>query len=592
MTVSSSPGAAEPSPVDALLARLSLEQKIGQMMQPERMAITPDEVAEFHIGSVLSGGGSVPGANRAADWIAMNDAYWAASMRDAPGRVPIPLVYGVDAVHGHTNVLGATVFPHNLGLGAANDPSLIERIARATAREILATGVDWTFAPTLAVVQDPRWGRTYESFSDDPSLVARYAAPYVRGLQDDGSDAGVIACAKHWVGDGGTTDGNDQGNTVLPEDELERVHMAPYRPALDAGVLTVMASFNSWNGVKCHGHRYLLTDVLKGRLGFDGFVISDWDGVEYLDEDLGTAIVMAVNAGVDMLMVSVEWRQYVTLLLEAVRDGRIPMARIDDAVRRILSVKQRSGLLSRVRPAERPGAQEDCLGAPSHRALAREAVRRSLVLLQRSGDVLPIAPTARVLVAGRNADNRGHQCGGFTVAWQGADGNASIIGGTSIWEGIRDAAPAAELDVEGHSADATRHDVAIVVIGERPYAEGMGDIRPHTKVAPGSSPAGRTAQLAPYGQSLALADLHPEDLATIRRIAERGVPVVAVLVSGRPLRIDAELAHTSAFIAAWLPGSEGQGVADVLFGAHPFTGTLPMRWDNVAGTWERGYGLR
>jgi beta-glucosidase len=591
MTATSFP-AADPSAVDQLLAQLTLEQKIGQMIQAERMAITPDEVAEFHIGSVLSGGGSAPGANRAADWIAMNDAYWAASMREGPGRVPIPLVYGVDAVHGNNNVLGATVFPHNIGLGAANDPDLVERIARATAREILATGVDWTFAPTLAVARDPRWGRTYESYSDDPERVVRYAGPFVRGLQDGGSADGVIACAKHWVGDGGTTDGHDQGNTVATEEELERVHIAPYLPALEAGVLTVMASFNSWNGAKCHGHRYLLTDVLKGRLGFDGFIVSDWDGVEYLDEDLGTAIAMAVNAGVDMLMISVEWRRYIELLLANVRAGLIPMARIDDAVRRILSVKQRSGLLARPRPAERPWSQVDALGAPAHRALAREAVRASLVLLQHTGGVLPVSPAARVLVAGKNAHDRGHQCGGFTVAWQGTSGSDAIIGGTSIWEGIREVAPHAELSVTGDSADASRHDVAIVVIGERPYAEGMGDIRPDPTVARGSSPAGRTSQLAPYGQSLTLADLHPEDLTTIRRIAERGVPVVAVLVSGRPLAIDAELAHTAAFIAAWLPGSEGQGVADVLFGAHPFTGTLPMRWRNAQGEWPRGYGLR
>lgn len=592
MTVLPSHAPADPAAVEQLLSRLSLEQKIGQMIQAERMAITPDEVAEYHIGSILSGGGSAPGANQPADWIAMNDAYWAASMRDGPGRVPIPLVYGVDAIHGHTNVLGATVFPHNIGLGATNDPSLIERIARATALEILATGVDWTFAPTLAVVQDPRWGRTYESFSDDPALVARYAAPYVRGLQDGGSDAGVIACAKHWVGDGGTTDGNDQGNTVLAEAELERVHMTPYRPAIEAGVLTVMASFNSWNGEKCHGHRYLLTDVLKGRLGFDGFIISDWDGVEYLDEDLGVAIERCVNAGVDMLMISVEWKRYIALLLTSVREGRIPMARIDDAVRRILSVKQRSGLLSRVRPAERATAQASVLGAPAHRALAREAVQASLVLLQNQAQTLPLSPTARVLVAGRNADNRGHQCGGFTVAWQGTNGNEQIIGGTSIWEGIQAQVPHAEFSLDGDAADATRHDVAIVVIGERPYAEGMGDIRPDRKVAPGSSPAGRTAQLAPYGQSLVNAELHPDDLATIQRIQARGVPVVAVMISGRPLRVDAELAHTAAFVAAWLPGSEGQGVADVLFGAVPFRGTLPMPWPNDASTWPRGYGLR
>lgn len=577
--------------VEQLLSRLTLEQKVGQMLQPERMAVTPEDVARHHIGSVLSGGGSAPGANLPADWIAMNDAYWMASMRDEPGRVPIPLLYGVDAVHGHGNVLGATVFPHNIGLGAARDPDLIERIARITAREVLATGVEWTFAPTLAVARHLYWGRTYESFSEDTALVASYAGPFVRGLQGDLGEDSVMACAKHWIGDGGTTDGRDQGNTVISEAELERVHMAPYLPALEAGVLTVMASFNSWNGVKCHGNRYLITEVLKERLGFDGFVISDWDGVDYLSDDPAEALAMAANAGIDMFMVSVKWQQYLDLLLEHVRSGVVPMSRIDDAVRRILTVKHRYGLFDRPRPAARKWAQHSCLGAPEHRAVAREAVRKSLVLLQNDGDMLPLSRSARILVAGKNADNRGHQCGGFTVAWQGTSGNQSIIGGTSIWEGIREVASDAVLSEDGSAADAAAHDVAIVVIGERPYAEGMGDIRPPGTVLPGSSTAGQPAPLAPYGETLELRILHPEDLACIRAIRAQGIPVVAVLVSGRPLIVDTELEHTSAFVAAWLPGSEGQGVADVLFGDHPFTGVLPFSWPTIGTRWPRGFGL-
>ncbi len=577
--------------VESLLARLTLEQKVGQMIQPERMAITPDEVAEYHIGSVLSGGGSAPGANTAADWIAMNDAYWMASMRDAPNRVPIPLLYGVDAVHGHANVLGATVFPHNIGLGATRDPDLMERIAQITAREVLATGVDWTFAPTLAVAKHIYWGRTYESFSDDPHLVSSYAGALVRGLQQECGRGGVVACAKHWVGDGGTTNGRDQGNTAISEEELERTHMAPYLPALQEGVLTVMASFNSWNGVKCHGNRYLLTEVLKERLGFGGFVISDWDGVDYLSDDPAEAMAMAANAGVDMFMVSVEWKRCITHLLDHVRTGVVPMSRIDDAVRRILTVKHRYGLFDRPRPAERYWSSQDCLGAPEHREVAREAVRKSLVLLQNTNNILPLDRTARLLVAGKNADNRGHQCGGFTVAWQGTNGNEQIIGGTSIWEGIKAVAPHAQLSVDGSAANASAHDVAIVVIGERPYAEGMGDIRPAGLVAPGSSPEGRTAKLDAYGQTIELAVLHPEDLATIRAITRHGIPVVAVLVSGRPLIVDTELTETKAFVAAWLPGSEGQGVADVLFGDHAFTGVLPFAWPHITTRWPRGYGL-
>ncbi len=575
--------------VESLLGRLTLEQKVGQMIQSERMVTTPDDVASHHLGSILSGGGSAPGGNTPAEWVAMHDAYWAASMRDEPGRVPIPLLYGVDAVHGHANVLGATVFPHNIGLGAAHDPELIERIARITAREVLATGLEWTFAPTLAVAQHLYWGRTYESFSEDTSLVTSYAAALVRGLQGDLGRDGVIACAKHWVGDGGTTDGRDQGNTVLTEAELERVHMAPYLPALAEGVLTVMASFNSWNGVKCHGNHHLLTEVLKDRLGFAGFVVSDWDGVDYLSDDPAEAVAMAANAGVDMFMVSVEWKQCIALLLQQVRAGVIPMSRIDDAVRRILSVKHQYGLFTRPRPAERHWSQQSCLGIAEHRAVAREAVRKSMVLLQNRGDLLPIDRNLRVLVAGKNADNRGHQCGGFTVAWQGTSGNDAIIGGTSIWEGIQASTPYATLSVDGSAADARAHDVAIVVIGERPYAEGMGDIRPAGTVEPGSNTGGRIADLNAYGQTLELAVLHPEDLETIRTIAAQGIPVVAVLVSGRPLIVDRELELSSAFVAAWLPGSEGQGVADVLFGDHPFTGTLPFTWPRIAERWPRGY---
>lgn len=586
--------------VQSLLDRMTVDQKLGQMLQPERMSITPDEVAKHHIGSVLSGGGSVPGANRAADWVAMNDAYWAASMQEGPDRTPIPILYGVDAVHGHANVLGATVFPHNIGLGATRDPELMQRIAACTAREILATGVEWTFAPTLAVAQDIRWGRTYESFSERTDVVTSYAAALVRGLQGDLGQDSVMACAKHWIGDGGTRGGRDQGNTFASEDELTRIHMAPYLPALEAGVLTVMASFNSWNGVKCHGNRYLLTDVLKGRLGFAGFVISDWDGTDYLSEDYGEAVGIAVNAGVDMLMVSIEWRKALAALKAMVANGTIPMERIDDAVRRILTVKAAYGLFDRPRPAERHWSQIDCLGAAEHRAVAREAVRKSLVLLAHTGLVLPLRPQARILVAGKHADSRGAQCGGFTVEWQGVLDNTQIEGGTSIWEAIQAEAPAAELSLDGSAADPARHDVAVVVIGERPYAEGMGDLRPDPTVNAGSNTGGRVSNLVPYGTSLELAELHPEDLATIEAIRARGVPVVTVMISGRPLITDRELAASDAFVAAWLPGSEGGGVTDVLFGHHDFHGTLSFTWPAAGGgdatkpaaRFPFGHGLR
>lgn len=582
-----------------LLGQMRLEHKLGQMIQAERASTTPDDVAQYHLGSVLSGGGSVPGANRVADWVAMNDAYWAASMSDAPGRVPVPLLYAIDAIHGNANVLGATVLPHNIGLGAARDPELVERLARVCAEEVLATGLDWTFAPTLAVVRNIKWGRTYESFSEDSDVVASYAAGYVRGLQGALDDNGVIACAKHWIGDGGTTGGVDQGDTALSEEELMRVHASPYLPALEAGVLTVMASFNSWNKEKCHASRYLLTDVLKDRLGFDGFVVSDWDGVDQLDDDLATALATAINAGVDMVMVSADWKRMLETLHRVVSDGRVPMARIDDAVRRILEVKARAGLFERVRPAERPWAKSPSFGGEAHRAIAREAVRKSLVLLKHEGDVLPLAKGARILVAGKNADNRGHQCGGFTVEWQGTSGNARIEGGTSIWEGIREVAPQAELSVDAAAADASKHDVAIVVIGETPYAEGMGDIR-HGGAVPRGSGVQTMTNLAPYGSTLVLAERHPEDFATIQRIRAQGIPVITVLVSGRPLVTNAELDASQAFVAAWLPGSEGAGVADVLFGDYDFQGTLPFIWPatdegahgRVVPAFARGFGLR
>ncbi len=560
------------------MAAMSLDQKIGQMTQPDRRHVSPEEVRDHHLGSVLSGGGSYPGANRPADWVAMNDAYWAASMDADDDHLPIPILYGVDAIHGHNNVRGATIFPHNIGLGAARDPELMERIARVTAREVLATGVEWTFAPTLAVVRDDRWGRTYESYSEDPDIVAEYAPRMVHGLQDDLGDEAVIACAKHWVGDGGTTGGVDQGETSLEESELRRLHMAPYRGALAAGALTVMASYNSWNGVKCHGNRYLITELLKGELGFQGLVVSDWDAIDQLSDDYGEAVALAVNAGIDLFMVPEKWRRFLDVLKEQVEAGAVSESRIDDAVRRILTVKAAYGLFDRPRPAERPWSDHASFGSQEHRAVAREAVRKSLVLL-KDDDALPLSRYARILVAGKNADNVGHQCGGFTLEWQGVSGNDAIPGGTSIWQGIRAVAPNAVLSPDASAAMDGAFDVAVVVIGEEPYAEGMGDIREWDEASrgPGLVKPGPGA-MRPYGDTLELARLHPEDLRTIEILANLGIPVVTVLVSGRPLVVNRELALSRAFVAAWLPGSEGAGVADVLFGDHDFTGRLSFSW--------------
>ena len=569
--------------IQTLLGRMTLDQKIGQMTQPERMHITPEEVKAFHIGSVLSGGGSWPRTNLPQDWVAMNDAYWSSSVEEDADHLGIPILYGVDAVHGHNNVRGAVLFPHNIGLGAANDPDLVRRIARITALEILATGVEWTFAPTLAVARNDHWGRTYESWSEDPEIVTRLAGPYVEGLQHDLGPDAVVACAKHWVGDGGTVGGVDQGETTIPESELRRLHIAPYLEALKAGVLTVMASYNSWNGEKCHGHRYLLTDLLKGELGFTGFVVSDWDGIDQLDDDYSESVALAVNAGVDMFMVPEHWKRFIVDLRAHVESGRVPLERIDDAVRRILRVKLAYGLFERPRPAERPWSSHASFGSEAHREVAREAVRKSLVLLKNQGGALPLRKDARILVAGKSAHNVGYQSGGFSVAWQGSDGNDMVEGGSSIWDGIRAVAPGAYLSPHGSAADDRDFDVAVVVIGERPYAEGLGDVRIAQEVPRGSMAAGAPGvpgpgKLRPYGATLEHALSHPEDLATIRRIADRGIPVVTVLVSGRPLVVNPEFEASRAFVAAWLPGSEGCAVADVLFGDHDFAGRLSFSW--------------
>ncbi len=581
--------------VESLMARMSLAQKVGQMTQTERMAVSPSQVREYHIGSVLSGGGSCPGDNHPSDWVDMNDAYWEASVRGREGHSGIPTLYGVDAIHGNNNVLGATIFPHNIGLGAARDPDLVERIGRITAKEVLAAGVEWTFAPTLAVAQDPHWGRTYESYSIDPDVVASYAGRFVTGLQNDLGDDSVIACAKHWVGDGGTTHGIDQGETTLDYETLEAIHIRPYQPALDAGVLTVMVSFNSWNGTKCHGHEDLVTGLLKQKLGFGGLVISDWDGIDQLDDDYTRAVALSVNAGVDLFMVSEKWQEFIGALSQLVADGIVPMHRIDDAVRRILNVKQAYGLFTKPRPRDRKWSGHDSFGGTAHREVAREAVRKSAVLLKNERGLLPLKPSARILVAGRRARDSGAQCGGFTIAWQGQTGPDAVPGATSIWEAIHRAAPHAELSIaDGTDADPGRHDVAVVVIGEVPYAEGFGDIREDDNVVvqAGSMIRGSLKTLEPYGQSMVLAELHPEELATIRNLNQKGVPVVVVMISGRPLVTHEEMKLADAFVAAWLPGSEGTGIADVLFGKAPFSGKLPFPWPTTDGaSLPVGFGL-
>lgn len=552
---------AEPEdPVEALLSQMTLAEKIGQMTQAEVTAVEPSDVTELNLGSVLSGGNGDPEAGNSMEaWTEMYDRYQRAALET---RLGIPILYGVDAVHGHSNVLGAVIFPHNIGLGATRDTALVQRIAEITGVEMLATGVQWTFAPAVTVPRDERWGRTYEGFSEDPELVAELGAAAVRGYQrGDLSDSlAVLATAKHYLGDGGTLPGTatfgdstglDQGDMRLPEEEVRRIHLYPYRAAVDAGVGSIMPSYSSWNGEKMSGSEYLLTDVLKGELGFDGFLISDYNAIQQLDPDFKTAIGISINAGMDMAMIPNDYREFIQLLTELVDEGVVAQSRIDDAVRRILRVKADMGLLAEdADPLTNRSLQEE-FGSAEHRAAAREAVRKSVVLLKNEGDVLPLSGTGRIHVAGAAADDIGIQSGGWTIDWQGGVGEITT-GGTTILEGIRAAAPDAEVTYGADGGAAAGADVGIVVIGERPYAEGVGD-----------------------DMDLSL---DSAQVATVQAVADAGVPVVVVLISGRPLIINDVLETAGAFVAAWLPGTEGAGVADVLFGDYAPTGTLSFTW--------------
>jgi len=557
-----------------LVAKMTLEEKVGQILQPELKSVTPADVKEFHLGSILNGGGTFPNNNKyasAAEWVATAQAFYQASMDDSDGAVAIPIIWGTDAVHGHNNVVGATLFPHNIGLGAARNPELIKQIARATAVEVAATGVDWIFAPTVATVRNDLWGRAYEGYSEDPEIVKAYAGKIVEGMQGvSGSDqlldaSHVVATAKHFVGDGGTDGGIDRGNNLASEQELFDIHAQGYVSALDAGVQTVMASFNSWKGDLLHGHHYLLTEVLKDRMGFDGLVVSDWNGHSFVEGCSSVSCPQAINAGIDLLMApESDWKTLYKNTLAEVRKGAISDARLDDAVSRILRVKLRAGLFDSP-PSSRPLAANNALiGSQGHRAIARQAVRESLVLLKNKNQLLPLDRQLKVLVAGDGADNIGKQSGGWTLSWQGTGNtNEDFPGATSIFAGIQavvdSAGGQATLSEQGEYT--TRPDVAIVVYGENPYAEGQGDIK--------------TLEYQ--------AGAH-RDLALLKKFKAEGIPVVSIFISGRPLWVNMELNTSDAFVAAWLPGSEGGGVADVIFKAtadkkqHDMVGKLSFSW--------------
>jgi Beta-glucosidase-related glycosidases len=573
LTSAVAPDPAVEARIDALLAKMTLEHKVGQLMQPELRQITPEDIKKYHVGAVLNGGGAFPGDNKYArveDWVALADAYYHASMDDSDGGIAIPIFWGTDAVHGHNNVIGATIFPHNIGLGAMRNPELVRQIGEVTAREIAATGIDWNFAPTLAVVRDDRWGRTYESYSEDPAIVKAYGGKMVEGLQGRANTAEfmaadrVIATAKHFIADGGTLGGVDRGDADITEAELLAIHAPGYFTAIEAGVQTVMASFSSWQGRKMHGHDYLLTDILKNRMGFDGLVVGDWNGHEFVPGCTKVSCPHAINAGLDIFMApDADWKELYANTLAQVKSGEISEARLNDAVRRILRVKIRAGLFEKGAPSTRAFAgKQQVIGAPEHRAVARQAVRESLVLLKNKDQLLPLSPKANVLVAGDGADNIGKQSGGWTISWQGTGNtNDDFPGGSSIYQGIAEsvavAGGKATLSVDGEYTE--KPDVAIVVFGENPYAEMQGDVKN-------------------------LAYNNPDDLALLKKLKAEGIPVVSLFITGRPLWVNRELNASDAFAVIWHPGSEGAGVADVLFTdkagniQHDFKGKLSFSW--------------
>ncbi len=551
--------------VEALLGQMTLEEKIGQMTQVEKNSIRAGDITRYFIGSILSGGGGSPATNTAENWAEMVDGFQREALAT---RLAIPIIYGADAIHGHGNLYGATVFPQAIGLGATRNVDLVYQIGQATAQEMLATGVQWNFAPVVAVPQDIRWGRTYESFSEDTDLVRELGSAYLQGLQSmpegyapaSGQDLYLLATPKHFLGDGGTIFGTstqnifkpyilDQGDMRLDEASIRDLFLPPYQSAVESGAKSVMISFSSWNGTKMHAQEYWITDVLKGELDFKGFVVSDWGGMDQINSDYYTSIVTGINAGVDMNMVPYDYIRFINTMEEAVENGDIAMERIDDAVRRILTVKFELGLFDH--PYSDPTLLET-VGSDAHRELARQAVRESLVLLKNDNSALPIAKdTSVIYVAGQGADDMGLQCGGWTIEWQGKAGD--IQPGTTILQGIQSAvSPNTKVEYSRSGEFDGKADVGIVVVSEWPYAEGVGDAK-----------------------ELSLSQTEIQALTNLRAHSEK---LIVVVLSGRPLVITEQFPLADAWVAAWLPGTEGDGVADVLFGDYPFTGKLPYTW--------------
>ncbi|HEV8486279.1 MAG TPA: glycoside hydrolase family 3 N-terminal domain-containing protein [Blastocatellia bacterium] len=553
--------------VHELLSRMTLEEKIGQMTQAEQSALKDQQdIERYFLGSVFSGGNSDPkGGNSLQDWTDMYDQYQARALRT---RLAIPILYGVDAVRGHNNVLGAVLFPHNIGLGCTRNPQLVESAARVTAEEVRATGINWTFAPCVAVPRDERWGRTYEGFGETPELAKTLGEAAVRGLQgaDLNQPLSILACAKHFIGDGGTSwgtgvpkgnskerSGLDQGDTRLSEEELRKIHLQGYLAAIKAGVGSIMPSYSSWNGVKCSASKRLMTEILKQELGFEGFLVSDYAALNQLPGNYKNQVEQSINAGMDMAMEPARYREFFDTLRDLVNEGKVPMSRIDDAVKRILRVKFAMGLMEKGRSPLADRTLHKKFGSPEHRRVARECVSQSLVLLKNDNKTLPLSKTMnRVHVGGKSADDIGNQCGGWTITWQGQSGQVTT-GGTTILTAIQNTvSKKTKVTFSKDGSGAAGADIGIVVIGEKPYAEMTGDSDDLT--------------------------LSKEDLDAINNMKQANIPVVVVLVSGRPMIINEALPNANAFVAAWLPGTEGQGVADVLFGDHKPTGKLSFSW--------------
>ena len=546
------------SRAEALLAQMTLDEKIGQMVQVDSKALKgTTDVQKYFLGSVLSGGSSDPAdGNSAPSWLNFVNGF---KNQARQTRLKIPLLFGIDAVHGHNNIDGAVIFPHHIGLGATRDPKLVERAERVTAEETAATGIRWAFAPCIAAPQDPHWGRTYEGYSDHTELVSELGVAATLGLQGEklsNEPASVLACAKHFIGDGGTANGVDEGNTVCDEATLRKLYLPPYRAVIKAGVGSIMVSYSSWNGLKMHANKYLLTDVLKGELGFQGFLVSDWAAIDQISPDYKEDVEKSINAGLDMVMIprglgkTNNYVEFITDLKALLAEGKVSQARIDDAVRRILHVKFQMGLFENNTTDPKLTA---AVGSPEHRAVARECVRESLVMLKNNNHVLPLTKSIKhLVVVGEAADDLGMQCGGWTIDWQGRRGNVTS-GGTTILAAIRQTvSPDTQVTYSTDAVDLKGADAIIAVVGEPPYAEYKGD-----------------------SKNL---NLSAADAALIAKAKAAGVPLVTILFSGRPLVLNSVLADSDAFVAAWLPGTEGLGMTDVLFGDFKFTGKLPRIW--------------